>query len=91
MQPTQLTEKNDIKIFILYLLNNINQPMEYADINDIVVQDGIVGPIDFAECFAELLDSGNVIEIVENSKSYYMSDFIQKRRKQYRDELQIAC
>ncbi len=72
MQPTQLTEKNDIKIFILYLLNNINQPMEYADINDIVVQDGIVGPIDFAECFAELLDSGNVIEIVENSKSYYI-------------------
>ena len=30
-----LREKNDIKIFILYLLRNINQPMDYADINDI--------------------------------------------------------
>lgn len=68
----QLREKNDIKIFILYLLNHINQPMEFADINDIVVQDGLVGPIEFAECFAELLDSGNVLELVENEHAYYI-------------------
>ena len=37
----QLRDKNDIKIFILYLLHNINQPMEFTDINDIVVQDGV--------------------------------------------------
>lgn len=68
----QLRDKNDIKIFILYLLNQINQPMEFADINDIVVQDGLVGSIEFAECFAELLDLGNVLEIVENQKAYYV-------------------
>lgn len=68
----QLRDKNDIKIFILYLLNQINQPMEFSDINDIVVQDGLVGPIEFAECFAELLDLGNVLEIVEAGKAYYL-------------------
>ena len=68
----QLRDKNDIKIFILFLLNNINQPMEFTDINDIVVQDGLVGPIEFAECFAELLDSGNVLEIVEKGTAYYI-------------------
>ena len=68
----QLRDKNDIKIFILYLLNNINQPMEFSDINDIVVQDGVVGQIEFAECFAELLDSGNVLEIIEKGIAYYI-------------------
>lgn len=68
----QLRDKNDIKIFILYLLNHIDQPMEFADINDIVVQDGLVGPIEFAECFAELLDLGNVLEMVEGGKAYYV-------------------
>lgn len=68
----QLRDKNDIKIFILYLLNQINQPMEFSDINDIVVQDGLVGSIEFAECFAELLDLGNVLEIVEAGKAYYL-------------------
>lgn len=69
---TQLREKDDIKIFILYLLNHIDQPMEFSDINDIVVQDGLVGPIEFAECFAELLDLGNVLELIEGDKAYYI-------------------
>lgn len=72
IMQAQLREKNDIKIFILYLLLKIDQPMEFADINDIVVQDGVVGPIEFAECFAELLDMGNVLELVEDGKAYYV-------------------
>ncbi len=57
-----LREKNDIKIFILYLLRHINYPLDFATINDIVVQDGVVGYFDFTECFAELLETGNIIE-----------------------------
>lgn len=67
-----LRDKNDIKIFILYLLNNIGQPMEFSDINDIVVQDGLVGSIEFSECFAELLDVGNILEFVEEGTPYYI-------------------
>jgi len=58
-----LKEKNDIKIFILYLLRHINYPLDFSSINDIIVQDEFVGYFDFAECFAELLDTGNIDEI----------------------------
>lgn len=59
----QLKDKNDIKIFILYLLRHIGYPLDFVSINDIVVQDGYVGYFDFAECFAELLETGNIAEL----------------------------
>lgn len=55
-----LVEKNDIKIFILYLMRNIGYPLDFHSISDIVIQDGIVGYFDFAECFTELVDAGNI-------------------------------
>lgn len=60
---TQLKDKNDIKIFILYLMRHVGRPLDFVSINDIVVQDGYVGYFDFVECFAELLEAGNVEEI----------------------------
>ena len=62
---SQLREKNDIKIFILYLLRHIGYPLDFVSINDIVVQDGYVGYFDFAECFAELLETGNIVELAD--------------------------
>ena len=58
-----LKEKNDIKIFILYLLKNLNYPLDFNTISDIVVQDEFVNYFDFAECFAELLDCGNIEQL----------------------------
>ncbi len=63
-----LKEKNDIKIFILYLLKNIGYPLDFNTISDIVVQDEFVNYFDFAECFAELLDSGTV-EMLKESQN----------------------
>lgn len=66
-----LKDKNDIKIFILYLLRNIGYPLDFVNINDIVVQDGFVNYFDFAECFAELLETGNVEEIKRDGDDLY--------------------
>jgi len=55
-----LKERDDIKIFILFLMRNIKYPLEYIDINDIVLQDGYVTAFDFIECFADLLEAGNI-------------------------------
>lgn len=66
-----LTEKNDIKIFILYLLDNIHYPLDFDTINDIVIQDEFVGYFDFAECFAELLDAGHIKEERANGIDMY--------------------
>ncbi len=66
-----LTDKNDIKIFILYLLYNVHYPLDFDTINDIVVQDEFVGYFDFAECFAELLDAGHIREESTNGVDMY--------------------
>ena len=71
----QLTEKVDIKVFILFLLKNIKEPLEYSYINDIVVQDDFVNGFDFSICFGELVENGQIIEIPdEKSNKYVISD-----------------
>jgi len=67
-----LKDKNDIKIFILYLMRHIGYPLDFSSLNDIVMQDGMVSYIDFVECFAELLDMGNIQEIRTQNGEYYM-------------------
>ena len=47
-----LTEKNDVKVFILYLMSNVGYPLEYAEVHDIVIQNDYVGYYDFAECLS---------------------------------------
>ena len=59
----QLTDKMDIKVFILFLLKNIKEPLEFSTINDIVVQDGYVNYFDFSICFGELVENGNIEEL----------------------------
>lgn len=51
----------NVKIFVLYLMENINYPLDFVTINDIVMQTDYVMYLDFAEAFGEMLDS-NLIE-----------------------------
>jgi hypothetical protein len=58
--PTPLQDKNEIKVFILFLLDRIGYPLDYETIGSIVVQDGVVRYFDFADSFYELLDAGHI-------------------------------
>lgn len=69
----ELTDKFEIKIFILYLLKNIKEPLEFSTINDIVVQDGFVNYFDFAIYFAELLESNQITELKGDKTLYVIS------------------
>ena len=80
-----LKDKNDIKIFILYLMRNVGYPLEFENLNDIVVQDGVVGYFDFVECFGELLDTGNIAEIKKDDSDMYI---ITEQGKQVSDNLE---
>lgn len=64
---SQLKEENEIKIFILYLLDKIGYPLDYPSIGSIMMQDGIVNFFDFAQCFFALVDAGHIREIVVES------------------------
>ena len=62
---------NNVKIFILYLMKNINYSLDFVTINDIVMQTDYVMYLDFAEAFNQLLD-GNLIEkTVEDGEEKY--------------------
>ncbi len=58
--------KTDIKIFILFLLNEINYPLDYTSIVDVISENGYVGSFDFAEAFSELCEKGH-IEVKETN------------------------
>ena len=63
----QFKEENEIKIFILYLLDKIGYPLDYPSIGSIMMQDGIVNFFDFAQCFFALVDAGHIREIVRDA------------------------
>ena len=67
-------------------MRNIGYPLDFSNINDIVVQDGIVNYFDFAECFAELIDSGNVSETKDETGETVYS--VTEQGKQVSDNLQ---
>jgi len=73
-EPLELNDKFDIKVFILFLLSNLDEPLEFSTVNDIVIQDGFVNYFDFAICFAELLEAGQITETDEVKPLYAISE-----------------
>ena len=63
---------NNVKIFILYLMQNINYPLDFVTINDIVMQTDYVMYLDFAVAFNELLDADLIRKIEENGEEKYI-------------------
>ena len=66
-----LQNKVDIKIFILFLLDNLDYPLDDETISNIIVENGYVGSFDFTECFSELLEFGHIAADEVEGKTYY--------------------
>lgn len=65
--------KKNVKIFVLYLMGNINYPLDFITLNDIVMQTDYVMYLDFAEGFHEMLRD-SLIEVAykdESGTEYY--------------------
>ena len=64
---------SNVKIFVLYLLENINYPLDFITINDIVMQTDYVMYLDFAEGFGQMLDIGLIDEVrIEGEDPLYV-------------------
>ncbi len=48
----------NVKIFVLYLMENVARPLDFVTLNDIVMQTDYVMYLDFAEAFHKMLDDG---------------------------------
>ncbi len=67
--------RRNVKIFLLYLMENVGYPLDYVTINDIVMQTDYILFLDFAECFYEMVDAGLIlIEEGHDEPYYYVSE-----------------
>ncbi len=64
---------NNVKIFVLYLMRNINYPLSYVTVNEIVMQTDYIMYLDFAEAFHQMIDGELIREIGadENGEALY--------------------
>ncbi len=73
---TLITEKNEIKLYILYLFRlfeKLGQEVDFDTLSEVVMWEGAVNHFDFAENFAELLESGSVAEYAgEQGGEFYI-------------------
>lgn len=69
-----LSDSTEIKTFMLYVLSNVKEPIDFNTLHDVVVQDGFVKYIDFISSFAELLEAGQVNEMDGKPKMYQISN-----------------
>lgn len=67
-----LDDRIDIKIFILFLLDELRYPLEEGIIADIVAENGYVGQFDFTECFSELVDRGHISKVEGKNGTEYL-------------------
>ena len=70
MSATIASVRN-VKIFVLYLMENINYPLDFVTINDIVMQTDYVMYLDFAEAFGEMLDGGLIEKLEGGDEALY--------------------
>ena len=67
-----IRDKIKVKIFVLYLMENVKYPLDFITLNDIVMQTDYVMYLDFAEAFNEMVDGGLIEKSVEDGVDYYL-------------------
>lgn len=67
-----LTTITDIKVFLLFLLDNIGYPIEHSTVMDIVEENTGDISLDYEACLAELVDSGHLYFDDLGDEKYYM-------------------
>ena len=54
-------DETKIKIYILYLIENIHVPLDMNTVTEIILFDGTVNYFIYSECIRELVKSGLII------------------------------
>ena len=62
--------QQNVKIFVLYLMENVGQPLDFVTLNDIVMQTDYIMYLDFAEAFHKMLDDGLIARAEGEEEAY---------------------
>ncbi len=68
----KLSDQTDVKVLILYILDEMNHPATYSAIVDAILDVGCIRGFDFAECFSELSEFGHILSDTVGGETYYM-------------------
>lgn len=66
--PETFHSPQQVKVFILYLLEKVGYPLDYNDLATIVIRDGYVDYFDFVTYFHELLESGHISRVAKEGE-----------------------
>ncbi|MBO4229718.1 MAG: DUF4364 family protein [Clostridia bacterium] len=72
--PETFHSPEQVKVFILYLLEKVGYPLEYNDLASIVLRDGYVDYFDFVKYFHDLLENGHICAVSEREGSAEAED-----------------
>lgn len=61
--PETFHSPQQVKVFILYLLEKVGYPLDYNDLATIIIRDGYVDYFDFVTYFHALLEDGHIKKI----------------------------
>lgn len=67
-----LKTTTDIKVFILFLLNNVGYPVDYTAVIGMVSENSEQLIMDYDECLSELVDDGHLLYDEYNGEKFYM-------------------
>lgn len=66
-----IKKRNDIKVFILYMMSIIDYPLQHNTLNDLCAQDNFISSFDFHDCIIDLCESGCVKTYKEDGHDMY--------------------
>lgn len=65
----------DIKVFLLFLLDNIRYPVDRTTVMEIIIENTDALSLDYDQCLGELVDSGHLyFDEIDGEKYYMISD-----------------
>ncbi len=70
-----LSTITDIKVFLMFLLDNIAHPVSFTTVSEILMENVDSMSLDYEECLNELADEGHLLfDEVDGEKYYMISD-----------------
>lgn len=70
-----LSTMTDIKVFLLFLLDNIAHPIDHTSLMSIIMENMSVISFNYEECLGELVDDGHLyFDEVDGERYYMISD-----------------
>ncbi len=67
-----LNSITDLKVFLLFLLDNIRYPVEHSTLLDIIAENTDDYSLDYEQCLLELVESGHLLFDEFDGEKYYM-------------------